>query len=148
MALGGARKGAGRPKKKFDKQLFEELCEIQCTRGEIASLLKMGETTLVEKVYETYGNTYARVYKVFASKGKCSLRRAMYKKAMSGDTAMLKWLSANQLGMNDRAQAEKEERKVVMIQLDGEEMVKPKINEEDDSIEADWELIEEGDTDD
>lgn len=82
----------GRPKKEIDWGIFEELCNIQCTQAEIASVLKVHHETLEIKIKENYEEPYLEVYKRFSAGGKSSLRRKQYKVAMDGNVSMLIWL--------------------------------------------------------
>ena len=47
--------GRGRPPKEIDKEQFEKLCEIQCTRDEICEVLDVTDKTLTgDKTLKLY----------------------------------------------------------------------------------------------
>jgi hypothetical protein len=94
---------AGRKPKSFDPELFQDLCKIQCTQGEICNILKTTDKTLVSWVKREYKMEFSEAYKRFADAGKMSLRRAMFKKAVvEGNATMQIWLSKQYLGMTDK----------------------------------------------
>ena len=90
----------GRPKKSIDWALFEQLCAIQCTQSEIASVLKMHIDTLRDHVAEYYEEDFSSVYKKLSENGKMSLRRTQMKLAQK-NTAMAIWLGKQYLGQKD-----------------------------------------------
>lgn len=98
---GGAQPGAGRPPKLIDWNLFEQLCAIQCTQSEIASMLKVHIDTLRDRCADYYEDEYSNVYKKFSENGKCSLRRYQFVLAKT-NTSMAIWLGKNWLGQSDR----------------------------------------------
>jgi hypothetical protein len=90
----------GRPEKPIDWTKFEELCHIQCTHDEIASMCKVSKATLYERAQKQYGEDFPTVYKRFSEGGKCSLRRTQFKLA-NKNTAMAIWLGKQYLGQKD-----------------------------------------------
>src|SRR5437660_5052462 len=90
----------GRPRKEVNWVTFEELCAIQCTQSEIASVLKIHTDTLVTKVKEHYEEDYSIVYKRLSESGKSSLRRNQYKLS-NKNTAMAIWLGKQWLGQKE-----------------------------------------------
>lgn len=90
----------GRPPKPIDWNLFEQLCNIQCTTSEIASVLKINVDTLHDRAIANYDMPYSEIYKRFAEGGKASLRRKQDKLA-SRNAAMAIWLGKNWLGQKD-----------------------------------------------
>jgi hypothetical protein len=101
MARQPTGKPNGRPKKEIDQQLFENLCEIQCTEAEIAHVLNVGESKILEWCKETYGETFQESFKRFANSGKMSLRRWQMKMAQTNATMAI-WLGKQYLGQSDR----------------------------------------------
>lgn len=97
------RSGAGRPKKEINWQLFEDLCSIQCTQGEIASILHLDVSTLHDRSEEYYNLKYPDIYKKFSEIGKISLRRLQFKHAQKS-FAMAIWLGKQWLGQRDHDQ--------------------------------------------
>ena len=95
---------AGRPRLILDETLIRKLAEIDCTMGEIAACLKCSIDTLERN--------YAGVINQGREEGKCSLRRAQYKKAMEGNPTMLIWLGKHRLGQKDEFTVMSEEPNV------------------------------------
>ena len=92
--------GAGRPRKPIDWQLFEDLCSIQCTQGEIASMLRLDVSTLHDRAEEHYNSKYPEIYKKYSEIGKISLRRLQFKHAQKS-FGMAIWLGKQWLGQKD-----------------------------------------------
>lgn len=91
----------GRPKKELDKGLFEELCNIQCTKDEIASVLRCSDSTISRFCFREYGESFEGVYKKLSEGGKTSLRRTLFNMSKT-KPAIAIWLSKQYLGMSDR----------------------------------------------
>jgi len=93
------RQGAGRPKIIVDIEILKNLSSIGCPDYEIASVLNVSARTLKRN--------YAEIIEQYKEKGKASLRKKMWDKAVKKDnTHMQIWLSKNYLGMKDRTQTE------------------------------------------
>ena len=93
------RQGAGRPKIIVDIEILKNLASIGCPDYEIASVLNVSARTL--------NRNYAEIIDQFREKGKASLRKKMWDKAVKKDNTMMQiWLSKNYLGMKDRTQTE------------------------------------------
>ena len=93
------RQGAGRPKIVVDIEILKNLASIGCPDYEIASVLNISAKTLKRN--------YADIVEQFKEKGKATLRKKMWDKAVKKDnTHMQIWLSKNYLGMKDRTQTE------------------------------------------
>ena len=89
------RQGAGRPKIIVDIEILKNLASIGCPDYEIASVLNVSARTL--------NRNYAEIIDQFREKGKASLRKKMWDKAIKKDnTHMQIWLSKNELGMKER----------------------------------------------
>ena len=85
----------GRPKVKVDMDILANLSQIGCTQEEIASVLGISARTLQRN--------FAEIVEVNKNKGRASLRKQMWDKAIKKDnTNMQIWLSKNELGMKDR----------------------------------------------
>jgi hypothetical protein len=97
----------GRPRAVIDWNLFEQLCSIQCTGSEIASVLKIHQDTLSDRTKEQYGDDYSIVYKRYSEGGKSSLRRNQFIQSKK-NTTMAIWLGKQWLGQKDH---EKENEK-------------------------------------
>lgn len=90
----------GRPKKAIDWAAFEEMCHIQCTQQEIASVMRIHVDTLRSKVEKHYGETFSIVYNKYIEGGKASLRRLQFKLART-NTGMAIWLGKQYLNQKD-----------------------------------------------
>ncbi len=89
----------GRPKKELDKEIIANLSQIGCTQEEISSVIGISARTLQRR--------FADLIKDNKNKGKASLRKKMFDKAIKkDDTHMQIWLSKNYLNMKDRTQTE------------------------------------------
>jgi len=114
------RQGAGRPKIIVDIEILKNLASIGCPDYEIASVLNVSARTLKRN--------YAEIIEQYKEKGKASLRKKMWDKAVKKDnTNMQIWLSKNYLGMKDRTQTESIVEPLPLIidakaeEIDGEE---------------------------
>ena len=91
----------GRPKKKIDKNVFENLMKIQCTKEEICAVLMVSENTLLNWVKENYdGATFCAVFSSFKAVGRASLRRIQFDQAEK-NPRMAIWLGKQYLGQRD-----------------------------------------------
>jgi len=91
--------GAGRPKILIDIKSIAKLAQMGCTQEEIGSVVGISARTLQRN--------YADIIWANREKGKASLRKKMWDKALTKDnTNMQVWLSKNYLGMKDRTVTE------------------------------------------
>lgn len=89
----------GRPKKAVDEKILANLASIGCTIEEIGSVMGVSARTL--------RRNYAEIIDANRDKGKASLRKKMFDKAMKKDNTMMQiWLSKNYLGMKERTVTE------------------------------------------
>ena len=89
----------GRPKIYIDTEILGNLASIGCTQEEIASVMGVSARTLKRN--------FAEIIEQNREKGKASLRKKLWDKAIKKDnTNMQIWLSKNYLGMKDRTQHE------------------------------------------
>ena len=92
----------GHPRAVIDRQIFENLCKIQCTRLEIQGVFGVAERTLNGWCRRTYkGKTFSDVYEMFKGHGKVSLRRMQWELAKKS-SAMAIFLGKNVLGQTDK----------------------------------------------
>lgn len=91
----------GRPLIEIDKEQFEKLCSIQCTREEIAGFFNVSEDTIDRWCIREYGETFAAVFKQKRQIGKISLRRSQWKMAQKNVTMSI-WLGKQFLGQQDK----------------------------------------------
>ena len=87
-------KSIGRPKKELDEEVIARLSQIGCTQEEIGSVIGISARTLQRR--------YADLVYENKNKGKASLRKKMWERALKGDPKMLIWLSKNYLNMVDK----------------------------------------------
>lgn len=93
---------AGRPRIEIARELFEDLCAIQCTQEEIAAVCHCSPDTLERWCKREYGEKFAVVYAQKRQAGHESLRRAQWRKATERqDTSMLIWLGKQYLGQRE-----------------------------------------------
>lgn len=87
-----------RPQLEIDPEVVEKLASIHCTMKEIAAIVECSVDTLERR--------FADLIKTGQEKGKTSLRRAMFKKALEngGHPTMMIWLSKQHLGMSDKVE--------------------------------------------
>lgn len=91
-----------RPKIEIDYSLVENLCAIQCTGEEVASVLGIDYDTLNARIKEEYDVSFSEYYKKHAETGKMSLRRLQWRAAERGNVSMLIWLGKQYLGQTDK----------------------------------------------
>lgn len=94
----------GRPKIEIDKRQFESLCNLQCTKDEIAGFFQCSPDTIENFCKKEYNDTFSATYKVYSQNGKISLRRYQYKLAEKS-YAMAIWLGKQWLGQTDKIEA-------------------------------------------
>lgn len=93
-------------KKKVNWKDVIKLCHIQCTIEEIAGFLEMDKKTLQARCQEEHNLTFADWAEEHYGKGKASLRRAQWDKAINGkDKGMMIFLGKNILGQQDKQDA-------------------------------------------
>ena len=91
------KKQLGRPHKAIDEKVLANLSQIGCTQEEIGSIVGISARTLQRR--------FADLLEVNKNKGKASLRKKMYDKAVKKDNTMMQiFLSKNLLGMSDKVQ--------------------------------------------
>ena len=85
----------------MDWEMFDKLCQIQCTLREIADFFDCSEDTIENRVKEEKGEKFSDYFKKKSGGGIRSLRRKMFELAMAGNTGMCIWLSKQYMGMSD-----------------------------------------------
>lgn len=97
----------GRPHKVINHEIFEELCRIQCTLKEIASVFKVDEGQIIDFCKRKYGKTFGECKEIFSSDGKVSVKRELYRKALSNgrdSLGAIVWWSKNHMGYSDKVE--------------------------------------------
>jgi len=107
---GGEKKNkGGRPRFDFSDKMsvISQLAAIACTDEEIAAAIGCSQDTLARG--RKRDADLDRVVLDGRAKGRVSIRRAQYKRAMSGNSAMLIWLGKQMLGQKDHIDLRDEE---------------------------------------
>lgn len=90
----------GRPKIEIDIDDFRKLCEMQCTKMEIASFFDCSEDTIENFCKREFNENFSVVFNKYASVGKISLRRKQMMLADKNATMAI-WLGKQYLGQKD-----------------------------------------------
>lgn len=106
----------GRPKKEFQSKIFENLCFIQCTKGEICSVLEVDDETLNRMIKDEYNASFSEIYKRYSDGGKSSLRRMQFKLAERNATMCI-WLGKQYLGQRDIIENINNDRVIIINDL-------------------------------
>lgn len=99
----------GRKKIEFTEQqwsMIDNMCRIQCTGEEIASVLGCDYDTFAARVVEKTGAKCSEYIKQRAMSGNASLRREQFELAKKGNPTMLIWLGKQYLGQKDQTHSE------------------------------------------
>lgn len=91
-----------RPEKKIDKDSFENLLTLQCTKDDIAGFFHVSEKTLQNYCKKTYSKTFSEISDEYKAVGRVSLRRAQFAAATGGNVQMLIHLGKQMLGQTDK----------------------------------------------
>lgn len=89
-----------RPRKEIDKEAFEKLCALQCTKDEICAWFKIDEKTLTAWCKREYKEGFSDVYKKKRCVGKISLRRYQWNLAKK-NAGMAIWLGKQVLNQTE-----------------------------------------------
>lgn len=95
----------GRPRVAIDVVEFEKLCQLQCTKEEIAGWYCCSEDTIERWCKDTYGRRFAEVFAEKRVGGLISLRRSQFRLAEK-NAAMAIFLGKNYLGQKDTVEAD------------------------------------------
>lgn len=90
----------GRPKIEINNEQFKKLCELHCTKEEIAGFFNCGESKIEEYCKEEYGDTFQATFKRLSVGGKMSLRRYQFELAKH-NASMAIFLGKQMLGQRD-----------------------------------------------
>lgn len=106
------RKKMGRPKIEIDKNHFEKLCAMLCTKREIAAWFQCSEDTIERWCKRTYKVTFAAILKEKKSIGEIAIRRKIHQLVEEGHPTMVIWASKNRLGWTDKQEVKQEVKQV------------------------------------
>lgn len=81
MARKSTGRPNGRPKIQIDKEQFKKLCELHCTKEEIAGFFNCHEDTIENHCKNEYGECFSQAFKRLSAGGKMSLRRYQFELA-------------------------------------------------------------------
>lgn len=122
-----------RPRKEIDRDKFEKLCALQCTKAEMAGFFNVSEDTIERWCKRTYKESFAVVFANKRSGGKISLRRSQFRLAEK-DSRMAIWLGKQYL-----EQCEPMEVKRLELEL---QKLESKLIEHDPEAELDDSMVE------
>ena len=89
----------------INKEHFEGMCKIQCTKDEMCGIFNVNEQTLTKWCEHEYSMGFCDIYKKLSSTGKMSLRRQQFKSAENGNVTMQIWLGKQWLGQADKVES-------------------------------------------
>lgn len=95
----------GRPKIEINNDNFKKLCELHCTKEEIAGFFNCHDDTIENYCKKEYGETFSQVFKRLSVGGKMSLRRYQFELAKHNATMAI-FLGKNLLGQTDNQELE------------------------------------------
>jgi hypothetical protein len=95
----------GRPPIEIDRANFEKLCAMCATQDEIAGFFECSPDTILRFCHDTYGETFAEVFKRYSAKRRVSLRRQQFEIAEKGNVTMQIWLGKQYLGQSDKQES-------------------------------------------
>ena len=107
----------GRPKAEINKDEFEKLCQMQCTREEICAWFRITDKTLDRWCKDTYDCSFSAIFAEKRGVGRISLRRAQMQQALSGNTTMLIFLGKNYLKQTDKQEVSHENDGGIVINI-------------------------------
>lgn len=91
----------GRPQVNIDRETFEKLCVLQCTKQDIANWFECSEDTIERWCKREYNQSFAVTFAQKREKGKVSLRRMQWQSAEHGSVTMQIFLGKQYLGQKD-----------------------------------------------
>ena len=93
----------GRPRKVISEKEFVKLCQMQCTKEEIAGWFECSEDTLEKWCKQTFGTTFTAVFKEKRAGGLISMRRSGFEMAKTNPSVHI-FYAKNYLGMTDKVE--------------------------------------------
>lgn len=99
MPRGGARPGAGQPRKEINLTTLRALAKIGATWTEIAAVMGCSDQTIMDR--RKVDPELDRVFTEGKAEGTTTLRRLQWQGAQEGNPTMLIWLGKQLLGQRD-----------------------------------------------
>lgn len=90
-----------RPRIDIDREQFEKLCGLQCTKEELAGFFDCSEDTIERWCRREYHDSFAVVFSKKRVTGKISLRRSQFRMADTNPTMAI-WLGKQYLGQTEK----------------------------------------------
>lgn len=106
----------GRPRKEIDKNHFENLCGLQCTKEDICDFFGVTDKTIDAWCKRTYKDSFSVVFKQKRGNGKCSLRRYQFALAQK-NANMAIWLGKQYLGQSDTPEQQQDSEVLIIDDL-------------------------------
>lgn len=100
MPVTKQKRPRGRPPVEIDKERFEDLCKVQCTRNQICGVLGIDHKTLNKWCKKEYGSTFEDVFEVLREGGLGSLRMTQFRMSETNPTMAI-WLGKQYLHQAD-----------------------------------------------
>lgn len=97
---------------------LKQLCKLFCTQRECAAVIGCSVDRLEKLVKDSGWENWRAFSDEFSAYGRVSLRRSQFKKAESGDTAMLKHMGEHYLDQGQRVTVGFDPNKPVVFTLD------------------------------
>ena len=134
----------GRKAIKIDKQQFEDLLELQCTKEDISGFFHCSNDTIERFCRKTYGDTFLHISEDYRSIGRVSIRRSQFAMAKT-NPQMAIHLGKQYLGQTDKTETKVTAdlnvkhgtiTKIVYYDPETQKPTKEEINGREDDVEA------------
>lgn len=134
MARPKGSKNKIKTNEKLDWEQIEKLYGMHCTDIEVADFLSINRDTL--RACENFKEVKDRGL----SKGKASLRKAMFQKALGGNVTAQIWLSKQHLGMCDKTEEDEQLVKEKVREIKLRNQIAEKIVDSSDDLDDQFKL--------
>lgn len=134
----------GRKAIKIDKQQFEDLLELQCTKEDISGFFHCSNDTIERFCRKTYGDTFLHISEDYRSIGRVSIRRSQFAMAKT-NPQMAIHLGKQYLGQTDKTETKVTAdlnvkhgtiTRIVYYDPETQKPTEEKINGREDDVEA------------
>ncbi|MBO7213997.1 MAG: hypothetical protein J6V66_00720 [Clostridia bacterium] len=105
----------GRPRIEINSEQFKKLCELHCTKEEIAGFFSCTEETIDNYCKREHGESFLGVFKKLSAGGKMSLRRYQFELAKH-NASMAIFLGKNLLGQTDNTEINQSEGLKIVVE--------------------------------